>query len=64
VSAAVCCDRCGIFEKYPLAHDWLVLDQEGPKISDPAGMNKGILLCPGCKVEFEKWMVKANGHQE
>src|SRR5215470_17932531 len=61
MGAAVCCDRCGKFEKYPLAHDWQILDSEGPKISDPAGIGKGILLCVECKLEFEKWMVKTNG---
>jgi hypothetical protein len=63
VSRAVCCDRCGRFEKYQTLYKetdkpkWKMLQSGGPSASDPVGFESTeTLLCPVCAIAFESFM--------
>jgi len=57
---AVCCDRCGRFEKVPplsdkyQSHDWLLLTKNDDPVGDGSGKS---FLCPQCAVDFDRFMV-------
>lgn len=56
---AVCCDRCGKFQKIvpnARADGWNVLNGSGPSVSDPMGQVPETLLCPECAAMYEQFL--------
>jgi len=56
MAKAICCDRCGHFEKVDKVVGWKQLDGGRPSIADPAGFAEVVALCPRCKEDFERFM--------
>lgn len=65
MAKAVCCDRCGKFEKQTAVSGvqeprWVMLDGVQPNSIDPLRDRDGTLLCPSCAAKFKKFMQAGN----
>ena len=56
MAKAICCDRCGKFEKINDACKWKSIGGGSQSASDPCGISEQQVLCPDCADDFKDFM--------